>query len=232
MNRESFSDPEIAALINDNFIPILVDREERPDMDMLYQGAAGIMGHPGGWPLNIFLTSRWRALLGAPAICRAKTTPGPARFRRVLRDTPTCGRTTAPGPTTPPPRSRPAVEQPLQPRHDAAPETMNLDLAALRIGQRYDIFFGGLQGPMKFPNPLLLEVLWRAFLRTGTPQFARCIFTTLDGILFGGTYDHIGGGFFRHSHGRALAGAAFREDALRPGADDRSLHRHLAVQPQ
>ena len=76
---------------------------------------------------------------------------------------------------------------------------MNLDLAALRIGQRYDVFFGGMQGPMKFPNPLLLEVLWRAFLRTGTPQFSQIIFTTLDGILFGGTYDHIGGGFFRHS---------------------------------
>ena len=101
---------------------------------------------------------------------------------------------------------------------------MNLDLAALRIAQRYDIFFGGMQGAMKFPNPLLLEVLWRAFLRTGTPQFSQLIFTTLDAILFGGAYDHVGGGFFRHSHGRALAGADLREDALRPGADDRSLH--------
>ena len=45
MSRESFSDPEVAAFINDNFIPILVDRDERPDVDMLYQGAAGIMGH-------------------------------------------------------------------------------------------------------------------------------------------------------------------------------------------
>ena len=55
MNREIFSDAEMAALINENFIPILADRDERPDLDVLYQGAAGIMGHQGGWPLNIFL---------------------------------------------------------------------------------------------------------------------------------------------------------------------------------
>jgi len=57
MNREAFSDPGIAEIINDNFIPILVDRDERPDLDMLYQGAAGLMGHQGGWPLNVFLTT-------------------------------------------------------------------------------------------------------------------------------------------------------------------------------
>ena len=56
MNQESFADPETAALINDNFIPVLVDREERPDLDQIYQAAATIMGHQGGWPLNIFLT--------------------------------------------------------------------------------------------------------------------------------------------------------------------------------
>src|SRR6202012_718172 len=56
MNRESFSDPVIAAIINENYIPVLSDREERPDLDLLYQGAAGVMRHPGGWPLNIFLT--------------------------------------------------------------------------------------------------------------------------------------------------------------------------------
>ena len=85
-------------------------------------------------------------------------------------------------------------------RDMAAPqENMNLDMASLRIAQSYDIFFGGLQGPLKFPNPLMLEVLWRAFLRTGMPQFSQLFFTTLDGILFGGVFDHIGGGFFRHA---------------------------------
>jgi uncharacterized protein YyaL (SSP411 family) len=71
MNREAFSDPDIAAVIQENFIPILADRDERPDLDMLYQGAAGIMGHPGGWPLNIFLTPDGRPFW-VPAIWAAK----------------------------------------------------------------------------------------------------------------------------------------------------------------
>ena len=56
-----------------------------------------------------------------------------------------------------------------------------------------------MQGAIKFPNALMLELLWRAFFRTGMPQFSQLIFTTLDSMLFGGVYDHIGGGFFRHS---------------------------------
>ena len=56
LDKESFRDESIAALINDNYIPVIVDREERPDLDMIYQGAAGAMRHQGGWPLNIFLT--------------------------------------------------------------------------------------------------------------------------------------------------------------------------------
>ena len=100
---------------------------------------------------------------------------------------------------------------------------MNLDLAALRIAQRYDIFFGGMLGPTKFLNPLLLEVMWRAFLRTGTPQFSQIIFTTLDGILFGGALRPYRRRLLPPQPGRALAGAVLREDALRQGADDRPL---------
>ncbi|MGH6829519.1 MAG: DUF255 domain-containing protein, partial [Rhizomicrobium sp.] len=58
MNRESFSDPETARLLNENFIPVLADRTQRPDLDQVYQAAANIMGHGGGWPLNIFLNAK------------------------------------------------------------------------------------------------------------------------------------------------------------------------------
>ena len=77
MNQESFSDPEIAALINDNFIPVLVDREERPDLDQIYQAASTIMGHSGGWPLNLFLT-RTACRFLSPASCRKERAHGPA----------------------------------------------------------------------------------------------------------------------------------------------------------
>ncbi|MBW8708047.1 MAG: thioredoxin domain-containing protein [Alphaproteobacteria bacterium] len=198
LSRESFSNPEIAAQINDNFIPILADREERPDLDMLYQGAAGIMQHPGGWPLNIFLTPD-----GAPwwvtGYQPAQDQPDNPSFGSVVRNCVELWKNDRPRADDTAVKVREAVETLYNRDMGTAQESMNLDLTALRIAQRYDIFFGGMLGPTKFLNPLLIEVMWRAFLPTGTPQFSQIIFTSLDGILFGGAYDHIGGGFFRHS---------------------------------
>ncbi len=198
MSRESFSDAETAALINDNFIPILADREERPDLDMLYQGAAGLMSHPGGWPLNIFLRPD-----GTPFWVTGYLPPEPKpdspSFRSVVSDTAQLWKTDRARADDIAGKVHEAVENLYNRDMTTSQESMNLDLAALRIGQRFDVFFGGMLGNMKFLNPLLLDVLWRAFLRTGTAQFSQIIFTSLDGMLFGGAYDHIGGGFFRHS---------------------------------
>ncbi len=198
LSRESFSDAEVAALLNDNFIPILVDRDQRPDVDMLYQGAAGIMQHQGGWPLNVFLHPDGRPFWVAGYQPLEDNAQGPS-FRRVVRETLDLWNNDRPRTETTADQVRQAVELLYNRDMTMAREQMNLDLAAVRIGQRHDMFFGGLQGPVKFPNPLLLEVLWRAFLRTGTQQFSQLLFTSLDSILFGGTYDHVGGGFFRHA---------------------------------
>jgi uncharacterized protein YyaL (SSP411 family) len=198
LDHESFSDAETAALINDNYIPVLTDREERPDLDMLYQGAAGTMNHPGGWPLNIFLTPD-----GAPFWVTGYLPPEDKQdtpsFRRVVTETAELWKNDRPRALDTGGKVREALELLYNRDMTAAQEAMNLDLAALRIAQRYDVFFGGLLSGVKFLNPLLLDVLWRAFLRTGTPQFSQIIFTSLDGMLFGGVYDHVGGGFFRHS---------------------------------
>jgi uncharacterized protein YyaL (SSP411 family) len=197
MNREGFSDAELATLINDNYIPILADRDERPDLDMLYQGAAALMGHPGGWPLNVFLNPE-----GAPfwvtGYLPQQAPPEQPSFGRVIADNVamwTSDRARADGIAA---QVRQAVENLYNRDMSVGQEGVDLDFAALRLAQRYDIFFGGLLGQMKFPNTPLLEVLWRAFLRTGTPQFNQVIFTTLDALLFGAGYDHVGGGFFRH----------------------------------
>ena len=198
LSRESFSDAEVAALLNDNFIPILVDRDQRPDVDMLYQGAAGIMQHQGGWPLNVFLHPDGRPFWVAGYQPLEDNAQGPS-FRRVVRETLDLWNNDRARTETTADQIRQAVELLYNRDMTMAREQMNLDLAAVRIGQRHDMFFGGLQGPVKFPNPLLLEVLWRAFLRTGTQQFSQLLFTSLDSILFGGTYDHVGGGFFRHA---------------------------------
>lgn len=210
LNQEAFSDGEIAALINDNYIPILADRDERPDLDMLYQGAAGLMGHPGGWPLNVFLTPD-----GAPywvtGYLSSQDSPEQPSFRRLVSDNVALWKNDRARAETVALQVRQAVEN-LYNRNMSVPqEEMNLDLSALRIAQRYDIFFGGVQGPQKFPNALLLELLWRAYLRTGTPQFSQLIFVTLDALLFGGVYDHIGGGFFRHAMDERWAEPSFEK---------------------
>ncbi|MEO8302291.1 MAG: thioredoxin domain-containing protein, partial [Rhizomicrobium sp.] len=198
MNQEAFGDAEIAALINDNYIPILADRDERPDLDMLYQGAAGLMGHPGGWPLNVFLTPDGAPFWVAGYLSQQDTPDAPS-FRRLITDNVSLWKNERARAEDIALKVRQAVESLYNRDMSVAQENMNLDLSALRIAQRYDIFFGGVQGPLKFPNALLLEVLWRAFLRTGTQQFSQLIFVTLDAILFGGGYDHVGGGFFRHT---------------------------------
>ena len=198
LSRESFSDPEVASLVHDNFVPILVDRDQRPDVDMLYQGAAGVMQYQGGWPLNVFLHPDGRPFWVAGYLPLEDNAQGPS-FRRVVRETTDLWKNDRARAETTGDQIRQGVEFLYNRDMSQAREQMNLDLAAVRIGQRYDIFFGGMQGQIKFPNPLLLEVLWRAYLRTGTQQFSQLIFTSLDSILFGGAYDHIGGGFFRHS---------------------------------
>jgi uncharacterized protein YyaL (SSP411 family) len=198
MEHESFADPEVAAYINENYIPVLVDRDERPDVDMLYQGAAGIMGHAGGWPLNIFLRPD-----GVPfwvAGYQPKDDkPDVPSFARVARETLAIWKDDRARADDTADKIKAAVENLYNRDMTQGAEPLNLDLSALRVAQRYDIFFGGLLSGLKFPNPPLLGVLWGAFLRSGMPQFSQIIFTTMDGILFGGIYDHVGGGFFRHA---------------------------------
>ena len=71
---------------------------------------------------------------------------------------------------------------------------MMLDLAAIHIAQRFDIFYGGVVGAPKFPSAGLIELLWRAYLRTAAPQFFQLVQTSLDNMCMGGIYDHVGGG--------------------------------------
>ena len=198
LNNEAFMDEAVAAQINDNFIPILVDREERPDLDLVYQGAAGAMRHNGGWPLNIFLTPDGVPFWVTGYLPKEDKNEIPS-FTRLLGDVSKLYQTDKVKVAEISATVRSALEELYNRDMSAVQENMNLDMAALRIAQNYDIFFGGMPGALKFPNALMLDLLWRAFLRNGMPQFSQLVFTTLDSMLFGGVYDHVGGGFFRHS---------------------------------
>jgi uncharacterized protein YyaL (SSP411 family) len=198
MNTESFSDPDVARLLNENFIPVIADREERPDLDYIYQAASQIMGHTGGWPLNMFLTPEGRPYFATGFLPREERLGQPA-CAKVVADMVSLYRD-RPDQVA---QNSTAIVRQLENsngRDMRGPlEAIALDVAALRVGQRFDIFLGGMTGQMKFPHTVLMEVLWRGFLRNGAPQFLQLVTTALDNMLMGGLYDHVGGGFFRYT---------------------------------
>jgi uncharacterized protein YyaL (SSP411 family) len=199
LNQKSFHDKETAALINDSFIPVLVDREERPDIDQICQAASTIMGHSGGWPLNIFLTAD-----GTPFFVTGflphEAQPGQVTFRQLLIDTAALYKERPNDVAVNSARVLEELNKIFERDMRGALESIQTEWAAVRIGQRFDIFMGGMIGANKFPSVALLEVLWRAYLRTGLMQFLQIISPTMNNMLMGGLYDHLGGGFFRYAH--------------------------------
>ncbi|MGH6888270.1 MAG: thioredoxin domain-containing protein [Rhizomicrobium sp.] len=198
MNEESFQDAETAALMNEHFINIKVDREERPDIDQIYQTAANSLGQSGGWPLTMFLTPQGEPFYAGAYFPNEERFGQPA-FKRILPEVARLYRE-QPDPVA---DTTARVQQSfanlwsrdMRGNLDAA----IMDQCALRAAQRFDIFFGGLTGAPKFPSTGLIELLWRAHLRTGVPQFLQLALTSLDNMALGGIYDHLGGGFARYS---------------------------------
>jgi len=198
MNEESFQDAETAALMNELFVNIKVDREERPDLDQIYQTAANTLGHTGGWPLTMFLTPQGEPFYAGAFFPKEERLGQPA-FKRVLPEVARLFRE-QPEPVA---NTAARVQQTfanlwardLRGNLDASV----LDQMAIRVGQRFDLFYGGLTGAPKFPSTGLVELLWRAHLRTGVQQFLQLALTTLDHMALGGLFDHMGGGFARYS---------------------------------
>ncbi|HUO92027.1 MAG TPA: thioredoxin domain-containing protein [Rhizomicrobium sp.] len=197
MNEESFGDPDVALLMNDSFINIKVDREERPDIDQIYQTAATAMGHQGGWPLTMFLTPRGEPFV-AGAYFPKEDRAGQPAFKRVLPEVLRLYNEQPEPIANVVARVQTAFAQ-LWGRDLRGPlDGTVVDQAAVKTAQRYDIFYGGITATPKFPTAGLTEMLWRGYLRTGAVQFAQLVQTTLDNIALGGLYDHVGGGFYRY----------------------------------
>ncbi|HEY5346638.1 MAG TPA: thioredoxin domain-containing protein [Rhizomicrobium sp.] len=197
MNAESFSDPETAVMINANFIPIKVDREERPDIDQLYQAAANILGHGGGWPLTMFLNARGEPFFAA-GYMPAGDLSGQQSFKAVLGTVNGIYADKKPEIADAIARLTQTLNQTYNSDFRPASENVSLDIAGIRIGQRFDLFMGGVIGPKKFPAVPQIEFLWRSFLRTGSQQYMQLVAITLDSMLQGGLCDHLGGGFTRY----------------------------------
>ena len=199
MAAESFENPETAAVMNELYVPIKVDREERPDVDAIYQQALALMGEQGGWPLTMFLTPKGEPFWGGTYFPPAQRWGRPG-FPDVLRGVAAHYRND-PDKIA---RNVGALANGLARQSEAksgdgdiAPDL--LDQIAERLAQSIDPIHGGFGQAPKFPNPSNLELLWRGWKRSGLELCRDRVVLTLDAMCQGGIYDHIGGGFARYS---------------------------------
>ena len=199
MEHESFEDPRIAALLNEHFVSIKVDREERPDLDQIYMNAVQALTGRGGWPMSVFLTGDLEPFYGGtywPPTARM----GMPGFDQVLAAVSNAWR-----------------ERRDEVRHSAGQLTERLrsigqmsgaagdlntellDHAVAQLERVFDHRWGGFGGAPKFPHPMDLSLLLRYASRTGHRGAIEVVTHTLDRMAAGGIYDHLGGGFHRYS---------------------------------
>ncbi len=197
MAHESFEDPETAAVMNELFVNIKVDREERPDIDQIYMAALHATGEQGGWPLTMFLTPGGEPIWGGTYFPKTARYGRPA-FIDVLREVADIFHAK--------PEAIALNASTLMAHLSAAPtgpgialDRSLLDHATARLFGFMDPVHGGTNGAPKFPQTGLLAFLWRAAWRTGDRRYHDIVLTTLTNICQGGIYDHIGGGFARYS---------------------------------
>jgi uncharacterized protein len=198
MAHESFEDDDTARVMNDLFVNIKVDREERPDIDQIYMSALHHLGEQGGWPLTMFLTPEGEPVWGGTYF------PKTARFgraafvdvivevARLFREEPDKIENNRVALMT-------RLSEKARPSDRIVIGARELDSAAAAIARAFDGTNGGLRGAPKFPQCAMLELLWRAGLRRNDPRFFELVELTLARICDGGIYDHLGGGFSRYS---------------------------------
>ncbi|MDR7523401.1 MAG: DUF255 domain-containing protein, partial [Armatimonadota bacterium] len=198
MEHESFEDPEVAAVLNEHFIPIKVDREERPDLDQIYMQAVIAMTGHGGWPMSVFLTPAGVPFYGGtyyPPVPRH----GMPAFLEVLRAIADLWRTRRDDVE----RGGAALLESLRrPALATEPQALGvgvLDAAYRTLERQYDLARGGWGGAPKFPQPMTVEFLLRTYLRTGERAALTMAESTLTRMARGGIFDHLGGGFHRYA---------------------------------
>lgn len=196
MARESFSDAATAALMNENFVCVKLDREERPDIDALYQQALARMGEQGGWPLTMFTTPEGAPFFGGTYYPPERRYGRPG-FREILDAVSSAWSTKRAGVAqqgaqllaglAPPPRPSPGIDP------------ARLDPTARLLVGATDPIAGGLDGAPKFPNAPIFRLLWWHGIRHGDADALDAVCLLLDNLCQGGIYDHLGGGLARYA---------------------------------
>ncbi|MBI3543677.1 MAG: thioredoxin domain-containing protein [Deltaproteobacteria bacterium] len=200
MEHESFENADIARLMNENFVNIKVDREERPDLDQIYQNVAQLMTRSGGWPLTVFLTPDLSPYFGGTYF-PPEDRYGRPGFPRVLQALSDAYRNDRGSVVENAKRLTAAI---AQIEGNRVPEHKRPDAASLRkiadamLGA-YDWHNGGFGGAPKFPNTMNLSFLWRFGQASGFGMASEAAVHALTKMARSGLYDHLGGGFHRYS---------------------------------
>jgi len=204
MAHECFEDPDIAAVMNERFVNIKVDREERPDLDKIYQLSHQLLARqPGGWPLTLFLTPDQLPFFSGtyfPPAPRHGLPGFPELLERVSAAYREQGEAIAEQNRS----LQEALARLAEPPRDQGMHADPLNAARQALAARYDGQFGGFGQAPKFPQPVALSVLLRSYarsLRTEAPdrEALSMVCTTLRRMALGGIYDQVGGGFARYA---------------------------------
>jgi len=199
MAHESFEDEETALLMNEHFINIKVDREERPDLDSIYMSAVTAMTGHGGWPMTVFLTAEGRPFYSGTYFPK-EPRHGLPSFRQILLRVADAWKNQQD-------RVQEGAEQITQHVQQTAAVSAPVDAldtdiltsAVNDLKQRFDSAWGGFGQAPKFPQPMGIEFLLRESLRVGNEEALGMAEFTLEKMAQGGIYDQIGGGFARYS---------------------------------
>jgi uncharacterized protein YyaL (SSP411 family) len=198
MAHESFENPAIAALMNQHFVNIKVDREERPDLDQVYQHALALLGQHGGWPLTMFLTPAGEPFWGGTYF-PPESRYGRPGFPEVLETVARIWRDDRERVASNTAALKDALARLATPAHPQDLSPAFASETAQRLIQAFDTIHGGFAGAPKFPQAPLLRLLWRQGLAGNDQAVRQPVLHTLINICQGGIYDHLGGGFARYS---------------------------------
>jgi uncharacterized protein YyaL (SSP411 family) len=201
MESESFSNPAIAAIMNEHFVSIKLDREERPDIDRVYMSFVQATTGGGGWPMSVFLTPDLKPFYGGTYFSPDDRSGRPG-FRTLLQKVHEAWVTQRDQIV----QSAETATQFLHAQVGAGPTTAAaklgqpvLDQTYQQIKSSYDPKQGGFGSAPKFPRPVVLNFLVRYYARTGDKAALEMTLQTLRAMARGGMHDHLGGGFHRYS---------------------------------
>ncbi len=198
MERESFEDEETARLMNELYVPIKVDREERPDLDAIYMEAVQALTQHGGWPMTVFLLPDGTPFYGGTYF---PATPkyGMPSFRQLLAGVASAYRERRGDVQRGADQLRNVLQQTPQLQGQGGLTPAIFEQAERAYAQSFDPAEGGFGRAPKFPQPMNLDALLRIWRRTGKGQSLHMVRLTLDKMAQGGMYDQLGGGFHRYS---------------------------------